>query len=50
MDHQTIHLLHLEFVFEFGEEFDVEVPDDVVNEIVTVGDALAQLETLPGAA
>jgi acyl carrier protein len=34
----------VEFVYDFSQEFDVDVPDEAAQKIETVGDALKQLE------
>ena len=34
----------VELVMAFEEEFDVEIPDDVAEKIITVGDAVKNIE------
>jgi len=38
----------VELVMAFEEAFDVEIPDDKAEKILTVGDAVSHLESLKG--
>ena len=41
----AVSLVTVELVMAFVEAFDVEIPDDKAETILTVGDAISHLET-----